>query len=132
MWPHYDAVAQRSSKLFADYKQGLDIAKYATTGQEDRRVAPKGKRADSPGKNTQTSTKGGSNNWKGQQDSQHEVTPQAQVQTQQSSGAKGADIMCGSHLKSPEDLTGFPVFPQGTKSSLMKNLSKEIWAKYAD
>jgi hypothetical protein len=67
MWPHYDAVAQRSSKLFADFKQGLDIAKYATTGQEDRRVAPKGKRSDSPGKNTQTSTKGG--NWKGQQDS---------------------------------------------------------------
>ena len=67
MWPHYDAVAQRSSKLFADFKQGLDIAKYATTGQEDKRVGhSKGKRSDSPGKNTQTSTKGG--NWKGQDD----------------------------------------------------------------
>jgi len=67
MWPHHDAVAQRSSKLFADFKQGLDIAKYATTCYEVRRVAPKGKHSDSLGKNTQTSTKG--SNWRGQQDS---------------------------------------------------------------
>ena len=64
MWPHHDAVAKRSSQLFADFKQGLDIAKYATTGQEDRRVGgTKGKRSDSPGKTTQGTTKGG--NWKG-------------------------------------------------------------------
>lgn len=44
----------------------------------------------------------------------------------------GPDVMCGSHLKSPNDLTGFPVFPSGTKSLLMKHLSKELWAKYAD
>lgn len=40
--------------------------------------------------------------------------------------------MCGSHLKSPEDLTGFPTFPAGTKSSLMRHLSRDIWTKYAD
>jgi hypothetical protein len=40
--------------------------------------------------------------------------------------------MCGSHLKSPEDLTGFPTFPAGTKSSLMRNLTKDNWQKYAD
>jgi hypothetical protein len=40
--------------------------------------------------------------------------------------------MCGSHLKKPEDLAGFPTFPPGTKSSLMKNLSRELWAKYGD
>ena len=28
------------------------------------------------------------------------------------------EVKCGSHLKKPEDLTGFPVFPQGTKSLL--------------
>jgi hypothetical protein len=39
--------------------------------------------------------------------------------------------MCGPHLKTPEDLTGFPTFPPGTKSLLMKHLSKELWAKYA-
>ena len=78
MWPHHDAVAKRASQLFADYKQGLDIAKYATTGQEDRRlVASKGKRSDSPGKNTQTSTKGG--NWKGSQESVHEVTATSNI-----------------------------------------------------
>jgi hypothetical protein len=40
--------------------------------------------------------------------------------------------MCGSNLKKPEELTGFPTFPPGTKSSLMKNLSREIWTKYCD
>jgi hypothetical protein len=28
------------------------------------------------------------------------------------------DVKVGSHLKSFEDLTGFPVFPEGTKSLL--------------
>jgi hypothetical protein len=40
--------------------------------------------------------------------------------------------MCGSHLKTPEDLTGFPTFPNGTKSLLMKHLSRPLWEKYAD
>ena len=43
-----------------------------------------------------------------------------------------ADVMCGSHLKSSDDLVGFPTFPSGTKSLLMKHLSKKLWEKYAD
>lgn len=46
MWPHYDAVAKRCQSLYGDYKAGQDIAKYTTTGQEDKRVegATKSKR----------------------------------------------------------------------------------------
>lgn len=40
--------------------------------------------------------------------------------------------MCGSHLVKSDDLTGFPTFPAGTKSLLMKYLTKDIWRKYAD
>jgi len=40
--------------------------------------------------------------------------------------------MCGSHLKTPQDLNGFPVFPAGTKSLLMKHLSRQHWEKYAE
>lgn len=42
------------------------------------------------------------------------------------------DVMCGSHLKKPEDLSGFPTFPQGTKSLLMKHLSRDIWANLGE
>jgi len=41
-----------------------------------------------------------------------------------------ADVKAGSHLKSSVELTGFPVFPAGTKSLLCKYLSREIWAEY--
>ena len=37
------------------------------------------------------------------------------------------DVHCGSHLKAPSDITGYPVFPAGTKSLLSKFLTKEIW-----
>ena len=41
------------------------------------------------------------------------------------------DVPCGSHLTSYKDLTGFPLFPQGTESSLLaKYLTREIWADY--
>ena len=40
---------------------------------------------------------------------------------------QSADIQAGSHLKKPEDLTGFPVFPAGTKSLLSKNLTRDVW-----
>lgn len=33
---------------------------------------------------------------------------------------------------SPDDLTGFPIFPPGTKSLLSKYLTKEIWLKLCD
>jgi hypothetical protein len=35
-------------------------------------------------------------------------------------------------LKTPSDLTGFPVFPPGTKSLLSKNLTRDLWNKYKD
>ena len=37
------------------------------------------------------------------------------------------EVKCGPHLKKPEDLTGYPVFPEGTKSLLSKNLSRDLW-----
>ena len=40
---------------------------------------------------------------------------------------KNQDV--GSHLKKVEDLTGFPVFPAGTKSLLSKYLTKETYEK---
>jgi hypothetical protein len=38
--------------------------------------------------------------------------------------------MVGSHLKDAGDLTGFPIFPQGTKSLLCQLLTRDIWSKY--
>jgi hypothetical protein len=38
------------------------------------------------------------------------------------------DVHCSNKLASPADLTGFPVFPEGTKSLLSKYLSKEVWS----
>ena len=45
---------------------------------------------------------------------------------------KGGTVMCGEHLQSPDDLTGFPVFPENTNSALSRNLTKAIWDKYKD
>ena len=42
------------------------------------------------------------------------------------------DVQCGPHLKKPEQLTGYPVFPEGTKSLLCKNLSRELWNELKD
>lgn len=38
----------------------------------------------------------------------------------------------GSHLAKPEDVVDFPAFPEGTKSLLMKHLSKQIWTQLKD
>lgn len=40
------------------------------------------------------------------------------------------DVMVGSHLNDPGDLSGFPIFPKGTKSLLSKLLTRDIWNKY--
>lgn len=40
------------------------------------------------------------------------------------------DVHAGPGLKTHKDLTGFPIFPEGTKSLLKKNLTKEIYMKY--
>ena len=45
----------------------------------------------------------------------------------QPAAAAEEEVKCGPHLKKPEDLTGYPVFPEGTKSLLSKNLSRELW-----
>ena len=42
------------------------------------------------------------------------------------------DIHAGSHLKTFNDLTGFPIFPEGTKSLLKKYLTKDIFLKLKD
>lgn len=40
--------------------------------------------------------------------------------------------VCGSHLKKPEDVTDFPLFPEGNKSLLCKHLTKAVWDEYKD
>ena len=37
------------------------------------------------------------------------------------------DIEAGAHLKSPDNLYGYPVFPPDCKSLLKKYLSREVW-----
>jgi hypothetical protein len=49
---------------------------------------------------------------------------------QGASDAPAADVQVGSHLKSSDDLTGFPIFPAGTKSLLCKLMTRDIWNKY--
>jgi hypothetical protein len=36
-------------------------------------------------------------------------------------------VKVGSHLESADDITGFPIFPEGTKSLLSKYLTPAIW-----
>ena len=48
------------------------------------------------------------------------------------SAAAEEEVKAGDHLKKPEDLSGFPVFPEGTKSLLSKYLSKDIWNELKD
>lgn len=49
-----------------------------------------------------------------------------QAQPKAASGAV-SETKCGPHIKTPEDIVGFPSFPAGTKSLLMKNLTQEMW-----
>ena len=49
-----------------------------------------------------------------------------------SGGAAEEEVKCGPHLKSPDQLTGYPVFPDGTKSLLAKNLSRDLWNQLKD
>jgi hypothetical protein len=46
-----------------------------------------------------------------------ELTPKEEIKDQE----------VGSHLKSPTELAGFPIFPKGTKSSLSKYLTRELY-----
>ena len=46
--------------------------------------------------------------------------------------AKSEPIKCGPHLKKPEDLTGFPTFPEGTKSLVSKFVTEAVWEELKD
>jgi hypothetical protein len=37
------------------------------------------------------------------------------------------DLKVSAALKTPVELVGFPIFPDGTKSLLSKHLTREIW-----
>lgn len=51
MWPHFEGVAKKSEKMYNDFRQGNDIKKYMTNGQEDKRQdLKKTRRFDSPTK----------------------------------------------------------------------------------
>ena len=67
------------------------------------------------------------------QSSQQPVVPStgspAPAQDQQ---GQQKDITCSSQLESPESLTGFPVFPEGTKSSVARFNTCEIWDQFHD
>ena len=41
-------------------------------------------------------------------------------------------MQTGTHLKKPEDLTGFPFFGSEVKSLLSKNLTKDVWSQLKD
>jgi hypothetical protein len=49
-----------------------------------------------------------------------ELTPKEEIKDQE----------VGRHLKNLSELTGYPKFPEGTKSLLKKNLTKEIYEKF--
>ncbi|XP_028407759.1 arginine kinase-like [Dendronephthya gigantea] len=49
-----------------------------------------------------------------------------------SANMSGKDVKCGSHLKSIDELTGYPLFPTGTKSLMARFNTREIWKKYHD
>lgn len=132
MWPFFDAVGKRCNQLYTDFKHGQDITKYTTTGQEERRIeVKKTKRHESPSKGATS----GSNaaNWKQNSSPNLHNDGSAPLRGGAAASSKSSpDVLCGSHLKTAEDLTGYPTFPAGTKSSLMRNLTRDLWAKYAD
>ena len=56
--------------------------------------------------------------------------PKQQTQPPAQKVEEVKETQCGTNLKKPEDIVGFPKFPAGTKSLLMKHLTPELWAKY--
>ena len=44
----------------------------------------------------------------------------------------GGDVDVTKGLKTTADLTGYPVFPEGTKSSVARFNTREIWEKFHD
>jgi len=56
----------------------------------------------------------------------------AMIEAEKALRPKPAETVCGSHLKKPEDIVGFPIFPEGTKSLLSKHLTRDVWEKLKD
>jgi len=46
--------------------------------------------------------------------------------------AEEATTECGPHLKKPEDIVNFPVFPKGCNSSVSRHLTKACWDELHD
>ena len=66
-------------------------------------------------------------------DKEKELRPQGGAEAPKKEAPKveeAKETTCGPQLKKPEEIVGFPKFPAGTKSLLMKHLTPEIWAKY--
>lgn len=38
MWPHFESVAKKCDKVLSEAKEGKDIARFQTTGAEDKRI----------------------------------------------------------------------------------------------
>ena len=59
------------------------------------------------------------------------ATPEESKENNSSSNrGPGPDVKAGDHLKKYEDLSGYPLFPEGTTSLLSKTLTKDIFNKY--
>jgi len=56
----------------------------------------------------------------------------ALVAKKAASADAGAVVKAGSHLKTADEMTSLPVFPEGTKSLVSKYLTQDIWDKYHD
>lgn len=50
----------------------------------------------------------------------------------QDTTVKTPDVQAGEGLKTPEDVTGMPQFPEGTKSLVCKYLTRSVWNQLAD
>ena len=60
------------------------------------------------------------------------AAPVEEVKPEPVAETKSEPIKCGPHLKKPEDLTGFPTFPEGTKSLVSKFVTEAVWEELKD
>lgn len=58
--------------------------------------------------------------------------PPKQVVQEPAKPAASNDVNLADKPKSWKDLTGYPVFPAGTKSLLAKYLTRDVWNKLHD
>ncbi len=60
------------------------------------------------------------------------TTENTPKQDEEEEPSNAPDVTCGSHLKSIDDLTGFPVFPEGTTSAVSRFNTREMWKQFHD